>query len=60
MGRDGALGLRALRLQGWHTIAQNKDSCAIYGMPKAAVELDAAVEVLSLEAIATTLLEKLT
>ncbi len=60
MGRDGALGLRALRLQGWHTIAQNKESCTIYGMPKAAVELDAAVEVLSLEAIATTLLEKLT
>lgn len=60
MGRDGALGLRALRLQGWHTIAQNKESCTVYGMPKAAVELDAAVEVLSLEAIATTLLEKLT
>ncbi|MFB2897942.1 chemotaxis response regulator protein-glutamate methylesterase [Aerosakkonemataceae cyanobacterium BLCC-F50] len=57
MGRDGAEGLSALRLQGWHTIAQDKESCVVYGMPKAAVELNAAVEVLSLDAIASTLLK---
>jgi two-component system response regulator WspF len=51
MGRDGAEGLNALRLQGWHTIAQNQESCIVYGMPKAAVELNAAVQVLSLENI---------
>lgn len=57
MGRDGAEGLSALRLQGWHTIAQDKESCVVYGMPKAAVELNAAVEVLSPDAIASTLLQ---
>jgi two-component system response regulator WspF len=51
MGKDGAEGLNALRLQGWHTIAQNQESCIVYGMPKAAVELNAAVQVLSLENI---------
>ncbi len=55
MGKDGAAGLNALKLQGWHTIAQNQESCIVYGMPKAAVELDAAVQVLSLEGIATNL-----
>ena len=55
MGRDGAEGLSALKLQGWHTIAQDQHSCVVYGMPKAAVELNAAVEVLSPDAIATTL-----
>lgn len=59
MGRDGAEGMGALRERGWHTIAQNKESCVVYGMPKAAVELNAAVEVLAPEAIATTLLQGL-
>jgi two-component system response regulator WspF len=55
MGKDGAVGLKLLRQAGWHTIAQNQASCVVYGMPKAAVEAGAAVEVLSLEAIATVL-----
>ena len=56
MGRDGAEGLKLLRSHGWHTIAQDKASCIVYGMPKAAVELNAAVEVLNPEAIATSLI----
>jgi chemotaxis response regulator CheB len=57
MGRDGALGLKALRNHGWHTIAQDQASSAVYGMPKAAVQVDAAVEVLPLAQIAPKLLE---
>jgi len=57
MGRDGALGLKALRNKGHYTIAQDADSSAVYGMPKAAAALDAAVDVLALDRIAPKLLE---
>lgn len=59
MGRDGAEGLKILRTHGWHTIAQDKESCVVYGMPRAAFELNAAVEVLNPEAIATRLIGRL-
>ncbi|MEH2066898.1 MAG: chemotaxis response regulator protein-glutamate methylesterase [Nostoc sp.] len=52
MGTDGAQGLKVLREAGWYTIAQNRETSAVYGMPKAAVELKAAVEVLPVDAIA--------
>ncbi|MBI4858996.1 MAG: chemotaxis response regulator protein-glutamate methylesterase [Candidatus Riflebacteria bacterium] len=52
MGRDGATGLLALRQAGWHTIAQDEQSSIVYGMPRAAAELGAAVEVLPLDDIA--------
>lgn len=55
MGRDGGKGLKALRDAGYHTIAQNKATCAVYGMPKAAAELGAAVEILALDDIAPAL-----
>ncbi|MEH2037394.1 chemotaxis response regulator protein-glutamate methylesterase [Nostoc sp.] len=53
MGGDGAQGLKQLREAGWHTIAQDCKTCVVYGMPKVAVELKAAVEVLPVEAIAS-------
>jgi two-component system, chemotaxis family, response regulator WspF len=59
MGRDGAKGLKTLRNAGALTIAQNAESCVVYGMPKAAVELDAAVKVLPLESIASCLVNSL-
>ncbi|MEO6382877.1 MAG: chemotaxis response regulator protein-glutamate methylesterase [Thermomonas sp.] len=55
MGRDGAAGLKAMRLKGHHTIAQDQASSAVYGMPKAAAELDAAVDILPLDRIALRL-----
>jgi two-component system response regulator WspF len=57
MGRDGAKGLLALRNRKWLTIAQDKKSSVVYGMPKAAAELQAAAEVLSVQAIGRRLAE---
>lgn len=57
MGRDGAAGLKAMRGRDWCTIAQDQDSCAVYGMPKAAKELDAAKEILPLAKIGPRLAE---
>jgi chemotaxis response regulator CheB len=59
MGRDGAAGLLELRQGGWHTIAQSEDTCAVYGMPRAAVELGGACEQLPPSAIALSLLQRL-
>ena len=59
MGRDGGKGMLELRRSGWHTIAQDEASCAVYGMPKAAVELGGAIEVLPPEAIARSLGQRL-
>lgn len=58
MGGDGAVGLKLLKEAGWHTIAQNKESCIVYGMPKVAADLDAAVEILSLEEISARVIER--
>jgi two-component system, chemotaxis family, response regulator WspF len=55
MGRDGAQGLKALRDKGRHTIAQDEESSAVYGMPKAAAKLEAAVDILPLLRIAPRL-----
>jgi two-component system, chemotaxis family, response regulator WspF len=59
MGGDGARGLSLLRQAGWHTIAQDEKTCVVYGMPKAAVDLGAAIEVLPVEAIACSCIKYL-
>lgn len=55
MGRDGALGLKAMRDKGYYTIAQDRDSSAVYGMPKAAAQLNAADAILPVNRIADKL-----
>jgi two-component system chemotaxis response regulator CheB len=52
MGDDGAHGLLGMRQAGAHTIAQSAASCAVYGMPRRAAELDAAVELVALQDLA--------
>ncbi len=58
MGRDGAKSMLSLRQNGAYTIAQNEETCAVYGMPKAAVDLNAAMDVLPINDIAHSLLRK--
>ncbi len=57
MGRDGAKGLKALRAQGHYTIAQDEATSAVYGMPKAAATIGAAVDILPLTRIAPRLID---
>lgn len=57
MGSDGALGMKSLQDSGWLTIAQQEDTCVVYGMPKAAIELGAATSVLPLEEIGPSIIE---
>jgi len=57
MGRDGAHGLLQLKENGALTIAQNEESCVVFGMPKAAIALNAADEVLPLETIPDTVIK---
>jgi len=51
MGSDGASGMQKLKANGATTFAQNEETCVVYGMPRAAVELGAAERVLPLDEI---------
>jgi two-component system response regulator WspF len=59
MGRDGADGLLRLRQGGWHTIAQDRATSVVWGMPRAAIDCGAAVEVLPVQEIAAAILRQL-
>jgi len=60
MGKDGARGLLRLRDRGWHTIAQDEASSVVWSMPKAAIDLGATCEVLSIGQIARAVVPRLT
>ncbi|MBP7844416.1 MAG: chemotaxis-specific protein-glutamate methyltransferase CheB [Proteobacteria bacterium] len=51
MGADGARGLKKLKDCGVHTIAQNEETCVVFGMPKEAIALGGACEVLPLPSV---------
>jgi two-component system, chemotaxis family, protein-glutamate methylesterase/glutaminase len=59
MGSDGARGMQKLKLRGVCTIAQNESTCAVYGMPRAAVELGVVDHLLPLENIPNAILNGL-
>ena len=59
MGTDGAKGLLALRARGWHTIAQDQSSSVVWSMPKAAIELNAACEVLPVAKMSQAISQRL-
>lgn len=59
MGDDGARGLLRMREAGAHTIAQDKDSCVVFGMPREAIERGAACQVVPLDQVSQAVLSKL-
>ncbi|MEL6553294.1 MAG: chemotaxis-specific protein-glutamate methyltransferase CheB [Cyanobacteria bacterium J06621_11] len=59
MGRDGAKGMAQLHAANWHTIAESAESCVVFGMAKAAIDLGAAKQVLPLEKIVPSIVSAL-
>ncbi len=57
MGSDGARGLLAMHRRGAHTLVQDEQSAVVYGMPAAALALDAVSQVVPLEQLPAQLLE---
>jgi len=51
MGDDGAKGMLEMKEAGAYNIAQDEDSCVVFGMPKKAIELNAVDRILPLSAI---------
>lgn len=56
MGKDGAVGLLEMRQTGSYTIAQNEASCVVFGMPKEAIALGGACDVIGLQDISRNIL----
>lgn len=56
MGDDGARGMKALHDKGARTIAQNEESCVVFGMPKEAIAIGAVDEVMPLPNVAAAIL----
>ena len=59
MGKDGALGMKAMKEAGAITFAQDEESCIVFGMPKEAIALGVIDEVLPLDDLPGRVLEKI-
>ncbi len=57
MGADGAAGLLALRKAGARTLAQDEESCVVYGMPREAASLGGAAKIVPLDSMGAALLQ---
>jgi len=57
MGKDGAIGLLNMRKNGARTLAQDEDSCIVYGMPKEAAEQGAVEKIIPLSEIAKAMID---
>jgi two-component system chemotaxis response regulator CheB len=58
MGDDGARGLLEMKTAGARTIAQNEESCVVFGMPKEAIQRGAADKILPLDRIAPEIIHE--
>ncbi|MDE2457327.1 MAG: chemotaxis protein CheB, partial [Burkholderiales bacterium] len=56
MGDDGARGMKAMHERGARTIAQDEESCVVFGMPKEAIRLGGVDEVMALDRVASAIL----
>ena len=59
MGDDGAAGLMEMRTAGAHTLAQDEESCVVFGMPKEAIKRGGVERVVPLTAIGREILGQL-
>ncbi|MFM8866579.1 MAG: chemotaxis response regulator protein-glutamate methylesterase [Limnohabitans sp.] len=59
MGSDGALGMQAIHQTGGITLAEHEDSCIIYGMPRAAVQLGVVHKSVTLDRMPQAMLDAL-
>lgn len=57
MGSDGAIGMQTIVRAGGNTVAEHESSCVVFGMPRAAIELGAAKQVVPLNQMADTLIK---
>ena len=56
MGSDGLEGMKVLKERGGYVLAQNEQSCVVYGMPKAVVDAGLADQVLDIDHMADALI----
>jgi len=57
MGDDGARGMKLLHDRGARTLAQNEETCVVFGMPKEAIKLGAVDDVLPIGQVARAILQ---